>query len=575
MTPLLLKVSCPVFEAVVTILWMNQWTDSQLLFEYAERRSEAAFAELVGRHVDLIYSAALRMMAGDTHLAEDVTQASFIALAENAGKLIKHPVLSGWLHQTARNIAANAIRSDARRRAREQEAAVMNGLLSAEPDVPWDQLAPHLDAVLGQLNEAERNALFLRYFERKSAREAGQSLGLSEEAAQKRVNRALEHVRRLFARRGVTVGAGALIAALSANAVHAAPASLAATISTAATMTAAGTAVQTSTLITATKTFTMTTLQKALAGATLVIAVGAGVYAVREGAVSRQQAQTASEQQALLNQKLDQLQREREQTSNQLAEANAEIAQLKQAQTTPELLRLRGQVGSLRSELASSSTKSNPPSSGFAKMMSDPAMRQYINHAMTDLIKRRYGALFTELNLTPEQTQQFIEAVSAEFQKGATRLVASQQSPGGSGAAASAEDHSELSDKLRAVLGDSGLARFNQFSQEVPARATVDLLDGQLGGSKLTDEQRAQLFRVVNAEPFDLTHGISGDLDKAFFGPQEQIDSYLARVAESNQRVLQQAEGFLNPDQLAALNTVLTNGVAARVTQAAAFTQKH
>lgn len=554
---------------------MNQWTDSQLLGEYAQRRSEAAFAELVSRHVDLVYSAALRLMSGDAHLAQDVTQSAFLALAQNAGKLAEHPVLSGWLHQTARNIAANTVRSDTRRRAREQEAAVMNEFLAAEPDVPWDQLAPHLDSVLGELNEDERDALFLRYFERKSARETGQLLGVSEEAAQKRVSRALEHVRQLFARRGVAIGAGALVVALSANAVHAAPVGLASAISTAAAMTVAGATVQTSTIISATKTLAMTTLQKALVGAALVAAVGAGIYAIREGAVSRQQAQAASEQQAFLNQKLQQLQHEREQASNQLAEANAEIAQLRQAQTTPELLRLRGQVGSLRNELASSSVKSNPPSSGFAKMMNDPAMRQYINHAMTDLIKRRYGALFTELNLTPEQSQQFIEAVSAEFQHGAARLVASQQSPGGSGAAAPPEDHPELSDKLRAVLGDSGLARFNQYSQEVPARATVDLLDGQLGGSKLTDEQRAQLFQVVKAEPFDLTHGISGDLDKAFFGPQDQIDSYLARVTESNQRVLQQAEGFLNSDQLAALNTVLTNGVAARMTQAAAFTQKH
>src|SRR5262249_38770893 len=107
---------------------MNQWTDSQLLREYAERRSEAAFAGLVRRHVDLVYSAALRMMGGDAHLTQDVTQAAFLALAQNAGKLSNHPVLSGWLHQTTRNIAANTVRSDARRRAREQEAVAMNEL---------------------------------------------------------------------------------------------------------------------------------------------------------------------------------------------------------------------------------------------------------------------------------------------------------------------------------------------------------------------------------------------------------------------------------------------------------------
>lgn len=548
---------------------MNQWTDSQLLREYAERRSEAAFAELVTRHVDLVYSAALRMMGDDAHLAQDVTQAAFLALAQSAGKLINHPVLSGWLHQTTRNIAANSVRSDARRRAREQEAAAMNELLTNEPDVPWDQLAPHLDSVLGELNEGERDALLLRFFERKSAREMGQILGISDEAAQKRVTRALEHSRQFLAKRGVAVGAGALVMALSTNAVHAAPTGLAAMISTATAATMAGAAIPTSTVIA--KTLAMTTLQKTLVGATLLAALGAGIYGVQETANARHQAQAARDQIALLSQSIEQLKRERDDATNQLAGAAAEVSQLKQTQTTPEVLKLRGQVGSLRNELASTVAKSNS-GSGFSKMMSDPAMREYINQAMTDMIKRRYGPLFTELKLTPEQTEQVVQLVSAEYHKGAQRLA----NAGGSTATPGPPDnYSDLTEKLRAILGDSGVSRFGQYSQEIPARATVDLLNGQLGASQLTDEQQARLLQIVKAEPFDLTHGIAGDLDKAFFGPQSDIDSYLAKVGESNQRVLQQAGDFLNNDQLAALNTVLSNGITARVTQAAAFTSKH
>ena len=563
---------CPIPNPAVTLLWMNQWTDSQLLREYAERRSEAAFGEVVSRHVDLVYSAALRMMGGDAHLAQDVTQAAFMALAQSAGKLTNHPVLCGWLHQTTRNIAANTVRSDARRRAREQEAAAMNELLTNEPDVPWDQLAPHLDSVLGELNEGERDVLLLRYFERKSAREMGQILGISDEAAQKRVTRALEHSRQFLARRGVAVGTGALIMALSANAVHAAPVGLAATISTATAATMAGAVIPTSTVIA--KTLAMTTLQKTLVGATLLAALGAGIYGIQETANARYQAQAAREQVALLSQSIEQLRRERDDATNQLAGASAEVAQLKQTQTTPEVLRLRGQVGSLRTELASTAAKSNS-GSGFSKMMSDPAMREYINQAMTDMIKRRYGPLFTELKLTPEQTEQFVQMVSAEYHKGAQRLATAQQSSGSTPAPGSADNYSELTEKLRGLLGDSGLARFGQYSQEIPARATVDLLNGQLGASKLTYDQQARLLQIVKAEPFDLTHGIAGDLDKVFFGPQPEIDSYLAKVGESNQRVLQQAGEFLNNDQLAALNTVLSNGITARVTQAAAFTPKH
>src|ERR1035441_9440299 len=132
---------------------MNGLSDQQLLRDYTGGRSEAAFAELVRRHVDLVYCAAMRMIR-DAHLAEDVTQSVFVALARNARQLTGRSVLSGWLHRTAQNIAAQTVRTDVRRRAREQEAAAMNELLATEPDTLWEQIAPHLDAALGELGKA-------------------------------------------------------------------------------------------------------------------------------------------------------------------------------------------------------------------------------------------------------------------------------------------------------------------------------------------------------------------------------------------------------------------------------------
>src|SRR5204863_1678923 len=129
------------------VLQMNAQTDQQLLRDYAGSHSEAAFAELVRRHIDLVYSAARRMVC-DSHQAEDVTQGVFVALAQNARQLNQHPVLSGWLHRTTQNLAANAIRTNIRRQTREQEAVAMNELLSAEPDTNWDHIAPQLDAAL-------------------------------------------------------------------------------------------------------------------------------------------------------------------------------------------------------------------------------------------------------------------------------------------------------------------------------------------------------------------------------------------------------------------------------------------
>jgi RNA polymerase sigma factor (sigma-70 family) len=142
----------------------------------------------------------------------------------------------GSLHRTAQNLAANAVRSDVRRRAREQEVAAMNELRAAEPGNEWEHIAPHLDAALGELSGPDRDAFLLRYFERKSAREIAKALGISAEAAQKRVRRAVEHLREFFAERGITVGASGLGLILSAQAVQAAPPGLAIAISTSAAL---------------------------------------------------------------------------------------------------------------------------------------------------------------------------------------------------------------------------------------------------------------------------------------------------------------------------------------------------
>jgi RNA polymerase sigma factor (sigma-70 family) len=201
---------------------MNTKTDQELLRDYARSRSEAAFAELARRHVDFVYSAALRMVR-DAHLAQDVSQNVFVALAQNAGQLMDRPVLAGWLHRTTQNQAVKTIRSEVRRRTREQEAMAMKELLSAEAEAPWESIEPHLDVALGELSEAEREAVLLRYFQQKSAREMAGILGLSDVAAQKRVSRAVEKLRECFSKRGIKVGVAGLASLISANAVQTAP----------------------------------------------------------------------------------------------------------------------------------------------------------------------------------------------------------------------------------------------------------------------------------------------------------------------------------------------------------------
>src|SRR3989442_4429272 len=195
--------------------------DAQLLRRYAEAGSESAFSELVSQHIDLVYSAALRQVGGDAHLAQDVAQTVFADLARKARAVSRHGVLTGWLYQATRYAASKVVRTERRRATREKEAVAMQELSS---EANWDDLGPLLDEAMGRLGAKDRDAVLLRYFDRKELRAVGDVLGTSEEAARKRVGRALERLRRFLMRRGATLPATALASALAGNAVQAAPA---------------------------------------------------------------------------------------------------------------------------------------------------------------------------------------------------------------------------------------------------------------------------------------------------------------------------------------------------------------
>jgi RNA polymerase sigma factor (sigma-70 family) len=542
--------------------------DAELLSRYAAEQSEAAFAELTRRHVDLVHSAALRLMNGDMHAAQDVTQQVFTEVARQSKRLARHPALVGWLYTTTRLMALRMNRTEQRRQAREQEANMMNQLLHDDtPPVDWNRFRPVIEDAMHELDDRDRHAVLLRYFQNKTLNEVGAALNLTENAARMRVDRALDKLRGKLARHGITTTAAALAAVVAANAVQAAPAGLAATISAAAF---AGSAVQASTLIVATKTIAMTTLQKTIVAAALAAAVGTGIYAVHQGAQLRGQLRSLEEQQAPLTAQIQQLQQEREQTAGQLAALREENARLKSGSTPTELLKLRGEVGTLRQRAVANEAKSNLPSSGLDKMMNDPAMKEYIRLAQKEKLKAMYADLFKELKLTPEQTDQFLQLMGDIASK-SMEWITSTGTPDPSAADANAN----LGNQLQALLGDAGMARFKEYSDEIPARTTVTLLNGQLGDSPLNDEQSTRLLQVVKAEPADLTMGITGAPDKAFLGSQADINNFLQRVAESNQRILQQAGSFLVPDQLTALDAVLAKAIEARKLQAAALIQKH
>lgn len=317
--------------------------DASLLRRYVEDRSEGDFAELVRRHLNLVYSAALRQVNGDTHLAQDVTQLVFTDLARKAPQLTGHRALTGWLFTSTRYAAAKLVRGEQRRRTREQEARLMQESDSTTP-LDWERVRPVLDEALAELNEGDREAILLRFMEGQDFASVGARLDLTDNAARMRVDRAVDKLRGLLERRGVRSSATALALVLANQAVVAAPAGLAATV-TGTALAGAGTA--------ATLTFmSLTKLQLALASA--VVVTGAGVFALQE-----QSNQALREELAAAHQHNLGIARLR-QSNLELKQSAARFADLQTSDE--ELVRLRDEAVALQRKLqAAAQPVARPP----------------------------------------------------------------------------------------------------------------------------------------------------------------------------------------------------------------------
>jgi len=398
----------------------QKMTDSHtLLSQYARTGSESVFRELVSRYIDLVYSTAFRLVDGDAESAQDVAQTVFVALADQARTLPEDVMLGGWLHLRTRFAAGKLMRTERRRQLRERQAAEMNAI-EDHTESNLAQVAPVLDDAIGLLEAEDRTAIMLRFFERKDFRGVGEALGSSEDAARKRVDRALEKLHVLLKHRGATLSTAALGTALATEAVTAAPAGLAGSVAGAALV---STAAGTGTTLTIAKLMATTKLKLGLT--TLVIAGAATTLVIQH------QSQTKlREVDESFRQQIAQLKADNESLSNRAAQAKgmraprlpappmhvtpqANASPTEDSQSTSLYARLNGKSLKLTAEQVESYLKANGrnPASLLAafRTTGDPAlleeaMQKYPNDPQVD-----FEAVFKK-DTSLEERRQWLDA---------------------------------------------------------------------------------------------------------------------------------------------------------------------
>jgi RNA polymerase sigma factor (sigma-70 family) len=457
--------------------------DAQLLRRYVETRSEAAFAELVDRHLGLVYHSALRRLDGDTHRAYDVAQGVFILLAQRAASLSHHPSLAGWLHTTTHFKVADLLRAERRRRRRETAVHLMHEILSEPPrEADWDRLRPVLDEVLQELKPVDREAVLLRFFEGRAFAEIGERLAVTEQAAHKRVERALNKLRDRLTRRGLTSTTAALATCLGAHATLAAPAGLAAGITSAAVAAPIPTAVLFLSFMSTTKMATTT--------AVLALGLLAG-FTVHEIRASRE-----------AEARLHIARLEHDQLAARLRAAEAPVARLKaeNAALEQKAAHLRASPTSALSPAQSVFIMEEPDAArqGRALVAQHPELRAALAADLRAQLLQRYGELFARLGLTPAQIDECVRLLSLARSRALGMHVVTlneERIPG-----------PQLMARFREIVGETGYQQYREVDRAAPASLLTQNLAGSVyfTASPLTKTQAEQfqdLVRGVLSEP--------------------------------------------------------------------------
>jgi RNA polymerase sigma factor (sigma-70 family) len=541
-------------------------TDTQqLLADYVATGSEAAFRDLVSRYVDLVHSAAVRLVNGDTHLAEDVTQTVFADLARLARTLSREVMLGGWLHRHTCFVASKTLRGERRRQERERQAVEMNAL-EDHSAANLASLAPVLDEAVNQLSAEDRAAILLRFFEQQDFRSVGESLGSNEEAARKRVDRALDKLHALLKVRGVTLSGTALAATLAAGSVTAAPAGFALSISTAALATAAA---GTGTTLTILQIMSMTKLKAAVI--TAVVAAGITIPLLMQ-----QQAKT---QLTEVNEALQQ----QTQRSEELAAENARLAKLAaQPAPTPvatnnpslELLRLRGEVARLRQEVSNERLRTNGPSA-LSGIKANPEMWKLIRDQQKVGMGSIYKDFAKKLNLPKEQSEKLTELLADNVMENIDHITAvlrdgmtpAQMEPIFAGQEAA------MLEKISELLGPEALAQYQEYTKRLASNITAEQFKGMLTGEKAEQETKSrQLYDMMLEETQQILAGAGLPADYQTLpmlnfrniASETEAEKNLKLMDSVYERVIVRADSFLSPEEVGKLEEFRSKAISAQ-----------
>ncbi len=424
---------------------------------------------------------------------------------------------------------------------------------SDAPDPLWEQMAPVLNDVIDSLRDKDRSAIVLRFLQGKDYKQVAAALGGTEAAAQMRVSRALEKMRKVFGKRGVVVSASMLGGLLAANSVQAAPAALAATV-------AAG-AVHGAALSASTLTLTEATL-KLMAWTKTKLAVAAGITTL----IAYQYHQNSAQAQLLASARENLRQAQAAFTAQEariaeLQEQTASIVETRRSQAA-ELEELRARR---KAAPAQGNSYGTAPSTLLAAMLKDPGAREALRLQMANNFRTRYGPFAEELRIKPETGEELVQIAGERVMKVLEAVAAFSDGTITAEAVlkAEAEELQSGTNEVRLKLGEEAFGRFEEYTRAYPARALVQQFDRQLGPFPISAYQRTALAKVIGEEPFETTRQLAGDVPVKVLVSPEELGRSFEEQEETNRRILQKAAEFLSEEQVESLRLMQAYNLSA------------